>query len=102
MPKRSSNAGETPAATSGVGNRAGKPHKKGKHIQVGNEIAFALVQQAMQEPDALQHEPEVTRLAKDPAAVALGSLGGLKGKTPTEKPTPEERTEIARQTAQKR
>lgn len=47
--------------------------------------------------------PESADDGKNPAAVALGRLGGLKGgKARAEKLTPEQRSEIARKAAQKR
>jgi hypothetical protein len=61
-----------------------------------NRRAFQIVQEAIGEaPD----EDE----GKNPAAVALGRLGGLKGgKSRAEKMTPEERSEAARKAAQAR
>jgi hypothetical protein len=59
-----------------------------------NTLAFDIVQQATGEkpPDG-----------KNPAAVALGRLGGLKGgKARAEKLTAQERTVIAKRAAQKR
>lgn len=50
-------------------------------------------------------EPTITQPAKEknPAAVALGRLGGLKGgKARAEKLSPEERKEIAKKAAQSR
>lgn len=48
-------------------------------------------------------EPEPEKPAKNPAAVALGKLGGPKGgKARAAKLTPEERSEIARKAATKR
>ena len=61
-----------------------------------NEIAFRVTQEAIGE-----NEPEVS--GKNPAAVALGRLGGLKGgKARAERLTPEQRSEIARIAAQVR
>jgi hypothetical protein len=65
--------------------------------------AFRVVQEATQ--DAL--EPQVAKQApiegKNPAAVALGRLGGLKGgKARTSKLTPGQRTELARLAANAR
>jgi hypothetical protein len=48
-------------------------------------------------------EPEPEEREKDPAAVALGRKGGLKGgKARAEKMTPEERSESARKAVQAR
>ena len=61
-----------------------------------NLLARQIVEEAIQEP--LNPPKE-----KNPAAVALGRLGGLKGgKARAEKLTPEQRKEIAKKTAQKR
>jgi hypothetical protein len=50
---------------------------------------------------ATSEEPEIP--AKDPAAVALGRRGGLKGgKARAEKLSPEQRADIARRAAQSR
>lgn len=60
-----------------------------------NELAFSIVQQATGQAP----KPEV----KNPAAVTLGRLGGLKGgKARAEKLTPEQRKEIAKKAAEKR
>ena len=62
-----------------------------------NVTAFNVVQQATGEDEA------ETTPAKNPAAVALGRLGGLKGgKARAEALTPEERSEIARKAAKAR
>ncbi len=66
--------------------------------------AFRVVQEATGqiEPKTEQVKPEVLE-SKNPHAVALGRLGGLKGgKARFEKLTPEQRSEIARKAAQKR
>lgn len=61
-----------------------------------NEIAASILGSATKEP-----AKEVPQ--KNPAAVALGRLGGLKGgKARAEKLTPERRKEIARKAAQSR
>ena len=70
-------------------------HKQGPEDL--NEVAFRIVQQATSEPV----EPE--RDDRNPHAVALGRLGGLKGgKARAAKLTPERRSEIARKAAQAR
>lgn len=51
----------------------------------------------------VEPEPESDKPAKNPAAVALGKLGGAKGgKARAAKLTPEQRSEIARKAATKR
>ena len=60
-----------------------------------NLLAASILRQATEEPAS---KPE-----KNPAAVALGRLGGLKGgKARAEKLTPEERIRIAQQAAKAR
>ncbi len=59
-----------------------------------NSLAASIVSDATDEDKA---EPEDTR---DPAAVALGRRGGLKGgRARADKLTPEQRSEIARKAA---
>jgi len=61
--------------------------------------AFRVVQEATKEPEQSQPKTE----GKNPHAVALGRLGGLKGgKARASKLTPEQRKEIAKKAAQKR
>jgi hypothetical protein len=61
-----------------------------------NEIAFRVVRESLGE------KPNPKK-RKNPAAVALGRKGGLKGgKARAAKLTPEERSRIAREAAQKR
>lgn len=61
--------------------------------------AFRVVQEATKEPEEPQPKPE----GKNPHAVALGRLGGLKGgKARASKLTSEQRKEIARKAALKR
>lgn len=63
-----------------------------------NETAFSIVRQAIGETDIAENE-----LKKNPAAVALGRLGGLKGgKARAEKLSKEERSAIARNAAKAR
>ena len=60
--------------------------------------AFRVVQEATKEP-----EPETKTEGKNPHAVALGRLGGLKGgKARASKLTPGQRREIAKKAAQRR
>jgi len=62
--------------------------------------AFRVVQEATKEPEP---ENEVKVDGKNPHAVALGRLGGLKGgKARAKGMTPEQRREIARKAAQAR
>lgn len=64
-----------------------------------NQLAFSIVQQSTSDPKPEQPEgPQ-----KNPAAVELGRLGGLKGgKARTAKLTPEQRKESARKAAKAR
>jgi hypothetical protein len=63
-----------------------------------NQLAKSIVDQATGEAAPLPNEPE-----KNPAAVALGRLGGIKGGAArAKKLTAEERSEIARKAAKKR
>ena len=67
--------------------------KRNKRTPDVNIIAANIVAQATDE----------AHIVKNPAAVALGRLGGLKGgKARAEKLTPERRVEIARKAAQAR
>jgi hypothetical protein len=62
-----------------------------------NEVAFRVTQEAM------GVKPAEWEDGKNPAAVALGRLGGLKGgKARAEKLTPKERSRIASMAAKKR
>ena len=79
------------------GKRAKRSSRKQPDEDDPNVPAFNVVQEATTE-----EEPEAPR-EKNPAAVALGRLGGLKGgKARAEKLTPEERSEIARTAARAR
>jgi len=75
-----------------------KRSSRGKHgPEDVNEAACRVTQEAMGEAPS---EPEQKR---NPAAVALGRLGGAKGgKATAAKLTPEERTAIARNAARAR
>lgn len=60
-----------------------------------NETAFSIVQKVTGQAEPQQPKPE-----KNPAAVSLGKLGGLKGGAARAiKLTPERRKEIARKAA---
>jgi hypothetical protein len=63
-----------------------------------NETAFSIVQKATAQAEPAQAEPE-----KNPAAVALGKLGGIKGgKARAKKLSAEERKAIAQKAAASR
>jgi hypothetical protein len=66
--------------------------------------AFRVVQEATGQAEPKQSEPETKPdNGKNPNAVALGRLGGLKGgKARLTKMTPEQRQDIARKAANKR
>jgi hypothetical protein len=78
-----------------------KPRKKKREHDFA-VTAFRVVQEATREvePESEEVEPELVG-GKNPHAVALGRLGGLKGgKARFQKLTPEQRREIARKAAQ--
>jgi hypothetical protein len=65
--------------------------------------AFRVVEQATQDKDNIEIEACLVDEGKNPNAVALGRLGGLKGgKARFAKLTPEQRKEIAQKAARKR
>lgn len=71
------------------------PDRSGKRSRDPNELAKQLVDEATGEAPPFDADA-----GKDPAAVALGRKGGLKGgKARAEKMTPEERSEAARRAA---
>lgn len=75
------------------------PDRSSKRPRDLNQLAQRLVQEAT--GDAPPDDPPAPE--KDPAAVALGRRGGLKGgKARAEKLTPEQRSEAARRAAQAR
>ncbi len=79
---------------------AQEPKPSKKRPRDLNLIAASIVEEATQEIISLPEEEQVT---KNPNAVALGRLGGLKGgKARAAKLTPEERAEIARKAAKAR
>ena len=89
MPERSSNPGNQ------TGNRG-----KGKQPHDANVHAFSIVQQATGEKP-VEHSAE--KPEKNPAAVSLGRLGGLKGgKARAEKLTSEQKKAIAKKAAESR
>jgi hypothetical protein len=76
----------------------GKKHQGPKDAA---EIAFEVYQKAIGEIP--QDEDLVGNISKNPAAVALGRLGGLKGgKARSAKLSSEQRSEIARKAAEAR
>ena len=65
--------------------------------------AFRVVQEATGQTPEPEQPKVLSTEGKNPAAVALGRLGGLKGgKARTEKLTPERRKEIAQRAANAR
>lgn len=77
------------------------PNRSRKRPRDINELALQIVEEATEEsPSAPEPDPDE---GKDPAAVALGRKGGLKGgKARAAKMTPEERSEAARKAARAR
>ena len=77
-----------------------RPSKKKSHNKMDlNQLAKSIIDQATGET-ALEAEEQP---AKNPAAVALGKLGGSKGgKARAAKLTPAKRSEIAKKAASKR
>lgn len=74
------------------------PERSRKRPRDVNELAKQLVDEAT--GDVPKVDPDD---GKDPAAVALGRKGGLRGgRARAEKMTPEQRSEAARKAAQKR
>lgn len=74
------------------------PDRSRKRPTDPNELAFQIVGEATGEIEAVDPDE-----GKDPAAVALGRKGGLKGgKARAAKMTPEERSEAARKAARAR
>jgi len=70
--------------------------KRPKRPRDTNKLAHAVFLEAIGEAPEVKPEKEEDS-GKNPAAVALGRLGGLKGgKARAEKLTPEQRSEIAR------
>ncbi len=75
-----------------------KRSSKNKNIRDVNALASSIVEQPIGES-----KPKPEDANKNPAAVALGRLGGLKGgKARASKLTPEQRKEIAKKAAQAR
>ena len=79
------------------------PDRSRKRPRDPNELAKQLVDEATSEEKDTPSEPEPTDDGKDPAAVALGRRGGLKGgRARADRLTAEERSEAARRAAQSR
>jgi hypothetical protein len=86
---------QAPAAKRGVANRS--KTSRGQGPRDLNEIAFSVAQQATGEA------PLPPPSTKNPAAVTLGRLGGLKGgKARAEKLSPAKRKAIAKKAAEAR
>lgn len=76
------------------------PERSRKRPTDLNALAASIVGDAT---DATEDKPAPAEHAKDPAAVALGRRGGLKGgRARADKLTSEQRSEIARRAALKR
>ena len=74
------------------------PKRSSKKSKDTNVLASQIVEEATGEP-----KPKPEDANKNPAAVALGRLGGLKGgKARSSSLTPEQRKEIAKKAAQTR
>jgi len=81
------------------------PKRSSKKQKDTQELPRHVLDAVVPDAEATPHaEGEATeKPEKNPAAVALGRLGGLKGgKARAQKLTPEERSEIARRAAQAR
>jgi len=80
-----------------------KPRKKKREHDFA-VTAFRVVQEATGQAESESEETELETIeGKNPHAVALGRLGGLKGgKVRASKLTPERRREIAKQAAKSR
>ncbi len=77
------------------------PKRSRKKTDDINVIAKSIVDQATKE--STDKEPSEEKPEKNPAAVALGRLGGLKGgKARAKKLSPEKRKEIAQKAARAR
>lgn len=77
------------------------PDRSRKRPRDANQLAKLIVDIAIGEADDGEDAPVAD--AKDPAAVALGRRGGLRGgKARAERMTPEQRSESARRAAQAR
>ena len=90
-----------PSVASKAGTIIAVPDRSSKRPRDLNQLAARLVDEATSDDPA--PEPVDPDAGKDPAAVALGRRGGLKGgKARAERMTPEERSEAARRAARAR
>lgn len=77
--------------------------KKRSHPRDLNQLAKSIVDAATEPESPPDDDADAAADGKNPAAVALGCLGGLKGgRARAEKLSPEERREIARKAAKSR
>lgn len=77
--------------------------RKKKKTEDVNEIAASIIKAVVDERSGPEHPADKPTKEKNPAAVALGRLGGLKGgRARASKLTPDERKEIARKAAMAR
>jgi len=77
------------------------PNRSRKQSDDVNVLAKSLVEKATKEPS--ENKPSEEKSEKNPAAVALGRLGGLKGgKARAEKLSAKRRKEIAEKAAKAR
>lgn len=77
------------------------PNRSRKQDQDVNVLAKSLVEKATKEPS--EKKPSEEKSEKNPAAVALGRLGGLKGgKARAEKLSAKRKKEIAQKAARAR
>jgi hypothetical protein len=78
------------------------PRRSSKPAEDANQAAFRVVRELTGDDEA-PRAPKPKKKRKNPAAVALGRLGGKKGgKARAAKLTKERRVEIAREAAAKR
>lgn len=81
-------------------NRSSKDEKRPKRPRDTNQLAYSVYLEAIGEAPKPEEEQEDGETKKNPAAVALGRLGGKKGGTArAEKLSPERRREIAKKAA---
>jgi hypothetical protein len=79
------------------------PDRSSKRPRDLNQLAQRLVQEATGDAPAMPPDKAAEKREKDPAAVALGRRGGLKGGAArAKKLSTEERSEIARKAASTR
>jgi hypothetical protein len=92
--------GRTPSDVTGYDTRV--PKRSRKRPRDVNELASEIVREATGDKQPASEQPD-TDEGKDPAAVALGRRGGLKGgRARAERMTAEERGESARRAAEAR